>query len=179
MSAMTMSPARVSAGGRTSGSFGAASVTVIAASIESPIGSAESADNPDGRSIATTGMPEALTSAATLSIRPESGAFKPVPKIASTMSVQSVTSEKWSSQAWLSAISTAVSPRRLRISRFVRASPRTSLTVPMRKTDTSTPRCSSVRATTRPSPPLLPRPHSTATSRSLRSVYIASIAATT
>ena len=37
MSAMTMSPARVSAGGSTSGSFGAPSVTVIPASIESPI----------------------------------------------------------------------------------------------------------------------------------------------
>ena len=51
MSAMTMSPARVSAGGSTSGSFGAASVTVSPASIDSPIGSAESADRPDGRSI--------------------------------------------------------------------------------------------------------------------------------
>ena len=37
MSAMTRSPACASAGGRTSGSFGAASVTVIAASIASPI----------------------------------------------------------------------------------------------------------------------------------------------
>ena len=48
MSAMTMSPTRVSAGGRTRGSFGAAIVTVTLASIESPIGSCESADNPDG-----------------------------------------------------------------------------------------------------------------------------------
>src|SRR5207342_1260658 len=39
--------------------------------------------------------------------------------------------------------------------------------------------CSSVRATTKPSPPLLPRPHSTATLRSLRSANIASMAATT
>ena len=61
----------------------------------------------------------------------------------------------------------------------MRASPRTSATRPIRKTETSTPRCSSVRATTKPSPPLLPRPHSTATCRSSRSPCIASIAATT
>ena len=41
---------------------------------------------------------------------------------------------------------------------------------PSTKTDTSTPRCRSVRATTKPSPPLLPRPQSTATRRSSRSV---------
>jgi hypothetical protein len=35
-----------------------ASVTVRPASIDGPIGSGESADRPDGRSIATTGMPE-------------------------------------------------------------------------------------------------------------------------
>ena len=92
-----------------------------------------------GRST-TTGMPDALTSAITLSIRPLSGAFRPVPKIASTMSVQSRTSEKCSSHAWLSAISTTVTPRWPRISRLIRASPRTSATRPMRNTETSTPR---------------------------------------
>ncbi len=46
ISAMTMSPARVSAGGSTSASFGAPSVIVVSASIESPIGSCESADRP-------------------------------------------------------------------------------------------------------------------------------------
>src|SRR5262245_28776707 len=49
----------------------------------------------------------------------------------------------------------------------------------MTKTDTSTPRCARVLATTNPSPPLFPRPHSTATGRSSRSPCIASIAATT
>src|SRR5262245_17182451 len=49
----------------------------------------------------------------------------------------------------------------------------------MRNTDTLTPRCASVRATTKPSPPLLPRPQSTPTCRSDRSEYIASMAATT
>ena len=46
MSAITRSPARRSAGGSTSGTFGAASVTVIVASMLSPGGSWESADRP-------------------------------------------------------------------------------------------------------------------------------------
>ena len=41
---------------------------------------------------------------------PVSGAFRPVPKIASTISVQLLTSEKCSSHAWPSAISTTVRP---------------------------------------------------------------------
>src|ERR1700682_3065473 len=86
--------ARVTAGGSTRESFGAASVTVMPASIESPIGWCESADSPDGRSIETIGMPDAFTSATTVSMRPDSGAFRPVPKIESTMSVQSPISEK-------------------------------------------------------------------------------------
>src|SRR3954452_29031 len=40
------------------------------------------------------------------------------------------------------------------------------------------PRCASVRATTKPSPPLLPRPHSTPTLLDARSSNAASIAAT-
>ena len=180
MSAMTMSPARVSAGGSTSGSFGAPSVTVSAGfdrladrlrrvgrqarrQIDRHDRDARRVDVGDDRSRCS----------------PDSGAFRPVPKIASTMSVQSLTSEKCSSHAWLSAISTTVRPRRPRISRLMRASPRTSATRPMRNTETSTPRCISVRATTKPSPPLLPRPQSTATWRSSRSPCIASIAATT
>ena len=179
MSAMTMSPARVSPGGRTSGSLGAPSVTVVSASIESPIGSTASAERPEGTSIDTTVIPAALTSAMTDSMRPDTGALRPVPKIASTMIEQSRTSEKCSSQAWLSPISTTVTPRRPRISRLMRASPRTSATRPIRKTDTLTPRCMSVRATTKPSPPLLPWPQSTATWRSSSSPCIASMAATT
>ena len=46
-----------------------------------------SADSPVGRSIATTGTPSALTSATTVSSSPVSGPRKPVPKIASTISV--------------------------------------------------------------------------------------------
>ena len=165
MSAMTTSPARVSAGGSTSGSLGAASVTVSAGlDRRSPIGSCESADRPDGRSIDDDRNArrvdvgdDRLEQAATAA---RSGRCRRSRRRSAT---QSLTSEKCSSHAWLSAISTTVRPRRPRISRLMRASPRTSATRPIRNTDTSTPRCSSVRATTKPSPPLLPRPQRTAT----------------
>ena len=55
MSAMTRWPASASAGGSTSGSFGAPSVTVVVACIAGPIGSDRSAESPLGRSMATTG----------------------------------------------------------------------------------------------------------------------------
>ena len=60
MSAITRSPQCASAGGSTSGIFGAARVTVIDASIASPSTSWVSADRPVGRSIATIGTPEAV-----------------------------------------------------------------------------------------------------------------------
>ena len=56
-----------------SGIFGAASVTVIDASIASPSSSCESADTPVGRSMATTGTPRPFTSATTVSSKPVSG----------------------------------------------------------------------------------------------------------
>ena len=73
MSAITTSPAYASAGGSTSGSFGAARVTVIVASMQSPIRCGVSADTPLGRSIDTIGISDALTSATTVSIMPVSG----------------------------------------------------------------------------------------------------------
>ena len=103
MSAITTSPAWASPGGSTSGSFGAASVTVIDASMQSPTRCGVSADRPLGRSIETIGMSEALTSATTVSIMPPSADFRPVPKMASTISVHWEISEKCSSQRLLVA----------------------------------------------------------------------------
>ncbi len=137
MSAMTMSPACVSAGGSTSGSFGAPSVTVIAASIG--VADRARASRRRGRTAdrsATTGMPEALTSATTVSSSPLSGALQAgAEDRVDDERRSSEISEKCSSHAWLSAISTTVRPRRPRISRLVRASPRTSATRPIRNTD--------------------------------------------
>ena len=77
MSAITRSPACVSAGGNTSGIFGAASVTVIVASTAGPARPAVSAETPVGRSIATIGTPSPFMSATTVSRSPESGPRKP------------------------------------------------------------------------------------------------------
>ena len=138
-----------------------------------------SADSPLGRSIATIGMFDALTSATTVSIIPASGVLSPVPNSASTITEHCAISEKWSSQACSSFTSTTVMPSRPRISRLVRASPRTSANAATTNTAASMPRCASVRATTKPSPPLLPRPQSTATRPPSRASYVASMAATT
>src|SRR6185503_554883 len=70
-------------------------------------------------------------------------------------------------------------PRLRSTSRFVRASPRTSADAASRYTSTSTSRSSNVRATTKPSPPLLPRPHNTATRIASSDSNVVSIAATT
>ena len=67
MSAMTTSPDFCSAGGRISGSLGAPSVTVTVASMQSPMRSAYQPTCPDGRSIDTTGIADALMSAMTVS----------------------------------------------------------------------------------------------------------------
>ncbi len=85
MSAMTSVPVSASAGGSTSGSFGAPSVTVSAARIAGPIGSGRSAERPLGRSIDTTGLPDAFTSSTTVASRPASGVESPVPNSASTI----------------------------------------------------------------------------------------------
>ena len=179
MSAITTSPAWSSPGGSTSDSFGAASVTVIAADRHWPSRCGVSAERPLGRSTDTIGMPITLTSATTVSSRPASGALSPVPTIASTMSEQRCTSEACSSQRCSSSTSITPMPRRPRMSRLMRASPFTCATGASRNTDTSTPRCASVRATTKPSPPLLPLPHRMATRPERRSSYADSIADTT
>ncbi len=85
MSATARSPARSRAGGSTSGTLGAPSVTVSAAWMAGPITSWVSAETPLGRSIAITGTGELLTSSTIVSIRPDSGDFRPVPNRASTM----------------------------------------------------------------------------------------------
>ena len=118
MSAITTSPATCSAGGRTSGTFGAASVTVRSASSTGPGSSLVSADSPDGRSIATTVAAEALTSATIVSWRPVSARLRPVPTIASTMTSAAVTCDPCSSHAWASASSTIDRPSRPMTSRL-------------------------------------------------------------
>ena len=129
--------------------------------------------------MATTGSVDAFTSCTIVSNRPVSGRDRPVPNRASTTRSQAETSEACSSHSCSLPISTRVWPRRPRMSRLMRASPLTSAARPTRNTATSWPAWSSVRATTNPSPPLLPGPHSTAMRLSARSSTRSSSVATT
>ena len=139
MSAMTMSPARISAGGSTSGNFGAPSVTVTPASIESPISSCESADRPEGRSIDDDGDAGRVHIGddrleQTVERRVQAGAEDRV-------------DEKRAARSLRTHGAPTPGCRRLRRRRArdgresrdsMRASPRTSATRPMRNTETST-----------------------------------------
>ena len=130
MSAITMSPACSSAGGSTSGIFGAPSVTVIVASMQSPISSwrvgrhaRRQVDRDDRQArrvhVGDDRLEHALAAASSARCR----------RSRRRSASHSEISEKCSSHAWLSAISTTVRPSRPRISRLVRASPRTSATL--------------------------------------------------
>ena len=145
----------------------------------SPMSSWVSADNPLGRSTETIGMPDPLRSATTIWNMPPRGFVKPVPKIASTITSQSEISEKCRFHAGSVGTSTTGRPSRPRMLRFNRASPATSATRARRNTETSMPRCFRARATTKPSPPLLPRPHTTVIRRFGRSSKVVSMAVTT
>ena len=144
-----------------------------------PTTSALSALRPVGKSIATTGFEQAFRSAMMVSTRPVAGLESPVPRIASTIRSAPRTSDPCSSQLAASAISTTSISSARKAPRFTRASPRTSPDTPIRNTDVSMPRSDNVRATTNPSPPLFPLPHSTAMCRLDRSSNVASIEATT
>ena len=176
-------------GCNSSVSFGAANVTVSVARTAgaaspfphpSTVAGARSR-RPDGTSIDTTGAAAAFTSAATRASSPASGRFNPVPTSASMMSPVSARRRAADVQAALSATSTIGTPACRAPSSISRASPATSETRPTRRAVTShTPRAWSDRATTQPSPPLLPRPHRTTTEPPPRRPGShASIAATT
>ena len=180
MSATTRSPARSRAGGRTSGSFGAPSVTVSAAWMAGPITSCVSADRPLGRSIGDDRHRRAVDVG-------HDGLEQARQRRLQAGAEQRVDDEVVSRRPPRSAVPSPARRRsrrpagraRPRISRFIRASPRTSASGRRGRPRRRRPRCRSVRATTKPSPPLLPRPQRTATRRSARSSKAASIAATT
>ena len=181
MSAMTRSPACVSAGGRTSGIFGAPSVTVIDASIASPSSSCVSADRPVGRSIATTGTPERVDVGDDRLEQPGQPAVETRCRRSRRRAGRT---REISREVQLPLLrvgdlddreAEAAEDLEIRCARRRGRRRRCRAGTPT----TSTPRCSSVRATTKPSPPLLPRPQSTATWLVGRSSNAASIAATT
>ncbi len=136
MSAMTRSPACVSAGGSTSGIFGAASVTVIDASIGDPLDRRAVRREP-GRQVDGDDRHAEPVDVG------DDGLEQPRQRAAKTGAEDRIDDErrnprarvKCSSHSCALVISTTVMPRRPRTSRLVRASPRTSATLPRRKTD--------------------------------------------
>ncbi len=97
---------------------------------------------------------------------PLAAPVKPVPKMASTTTSAisvTVTTPGSASPAALNPTRGSI-PRRCRISRFRRASPLYSSGSASVTTVTSTPASRSSRATTNPSPPLLPLPQKTTAS---------------
>ena len=149
---------------KDSGIFGAASVTVIDASIAGPPTVALSAETPVGRSIATIGTPERIQVG-------DNGFEKPV-----QASVKAGAEDRVDDQVAIRQCGGVELPL-LRVGdlddRHADATEHFEVgagvaaerppTLPSRKTAVSTPRCTSVRATTNPSPPLFPRPQTTPT----------------
>ena len=114
----------------------------------------------------TTAPGASLMSSMTAAAGPLAAPVNPVPKMASTTtSAISVSTMVSSLSAPPSPVAGRTStPSAARMSRFSLASPAYSSAVPSRNTVTSTPASNSSRATTNPSPPLLPLPAKTTAS---------------
>ena len=159
----THSPTASQAGGKTCASLGAVNVTEASARTCSPINWPLSAEAPEGRSTATVRAPAnaSFKSRTTSSRKPSSGFESPVPRMASISNVVPLRPPFTRCQA---AESSAVSgaPDAIRRSRLTAASPFTFFGSASNMTRGVSPCSRSRRATTRPSPPLFPRPHTMA-----------------
>ena len=110
----------------------------------------------------TTGGPDALIASITLPGRPTTGPRRPVPKIASTINSARANVSAAHTQSGSPRTSPISSPRSDARIQFVLASPFNSSPLPKRYTQTLAPACLASRATTKPSPPLLPFPQTIA-----------------
>ena len=154
MSATTTSPARVRPGSNRCPYLRRPKVTVNAASNDSPRTSPVSPWTPLGTSTATQTRSRAAHASASASGSPSSGRASPAPNSAST------TNGSPSSSAGQSG-STGPSQR----AAIAAASPLRRSRRPNNPSRTGQPASASSRAATKPSPPLLPGPQSTATGR--------------
>ena len=101
---------------------------------------------------------------------PPTGAFSPVPKRASTITpAQPRSAVACAGKGASSAIVSTFPPPATHRSRLLRASPATRTGSPTSQTLTGHPCSATSRATTKPSPPLLPRPATTTTPRAAAS----------
>ncbi len=151
MSARRTSPHRVRPGSSTCPGFSRKNVTVQVACTTGPVLAPVLPSRPLGTSTATTGLPAALMAATTSAAVPSSGRDRPAPNRASMMRSASA------SVAGLSG--STGSPQR---SAMAAASPRRASRLPSRPRRTRYPCSRRSRAATKPSPPLLPGPHTTA-----------------
>jgi hypothetical protein len=119
-----------------------------------------SADSPEGISTASTGRRVALMASMTAAKVPSTGAFKPVPRSASTTTPARARRRCRASAC--AAVSTVVTAPRQRAS-ISAASPRMSSRRPTSQTSAPRRARRRWRAITKPSPPLLPLPQHTTT----------------
>ena len=162
MSATTISPHKARPGINRCPGFLRKKVTVSAAvTYTPPSGCPVSPDTPLGTSIATTGNPFRLSTICAAA--PSSGRESPAPNSASTTSL---------APSRASGVSASRAP--FQRSDMAAASLLGSASWATR---TMKPYSSSSRATTKPSPPLLPGPHSTVTVEGLKRAAIASATA--
>ena len=126
-------------------------VTVRAACTAAPWICPVVPSSPLGTSTARIGLPDALMVLATSAATPSSGRDSPAPNKASTIR---------SAPGPSPAVSGSTGP--LHRCAITAASPLSAPRSPRSATRTSNPRSASSRAATKPSPPLLPGPHSTA-----------------
>ena len=167
MRAGSSSPARSQLGGSTWLALGAVKVTVQSQRMLSPSGSPVSLPRPVGMSTATTLAlrKPAFTSATARRAAPRAGPASPVPRIASTMTVESATAGRTPRQASSVAATVAAWSCAASIFQLARASVErdggsaSRTTLRSRRGKSS----SSCRATASPSPPLLPLPQRTST----------------
>ncbi len=127
-------------------------VAVALARTASPTTSPDDASTPLGTSALTTGCACALSAVIASATTPRGSPLKPVPRTAST----------WPACPSSAPAANGVGASPGRRSRLARASGLDARRSPVASTDTARPSSRSMRAATRPSPPLLPFPQTTA-----------------
>ena len=163
ISSICSSPTNISFSANSCDSLGNCSVSVsVASTISCSAGSLSPPNRPDGISIATTSLLQASMPRMTLANTPfTTGRSSPLPKSAS------ITTTSAASAGIIKASATSVTgtPAACRRSRFTAQSGDSLPFGLMSHTATSQPAPCSIRATARPSPPLLPGPANTANER--------------
>ena len=153
----------VGAPGTAKPSLGATNVAVARALTAVPSGMPWSASSPEGRSSARMGFPEPFIASITVLSDPSTGRVSPVPSNPSTSqsasAISALSGSGRASSADASYQVKLVSWDLSRIFHWVSASPRNSSRFVNQMVRVGKPQASRCRATTPPSPPLLPGPH--------------------